>query len=154
MTPFFKSTGANEVEVVVTPARDGTKCWMWGGPNGMGVARNIDYSGTNANTVEANYILAASGYNRAWVNAMLSLVICKVGVGAGTATTGNVIVIPSTQVVENAELALPVVGETGFYHAVPNKMQTAYQASSTAGDKSMGMIAGTDEYLGTMTKIS
>lgn len=97
--------------------------------------------------------MPASGYHRAWVNSMLSMVVCKLGTAAGTATTGDVVIIPSTSVVENAELALPVVGETGYYHAVPSKMQTAY-LDNAAGDKSMGMIAGSDEYLGTMTHIS
>lgn len=37
MTPFFKSTGANEIEVVVNSAR-AVKCWLWGSNNGAGFA--------------------------------------------------------------------------------------------------------------------
>jgi hypothetical protein len=38
MTPFYKVTGANEVEVVVNSART-VQCWNWGSENGNGNAR-------------------------------------------------------------------------------------------------------------------
>lgn len=37
MVPFFKSTGGNEVEVLVNTARE-VKCWSWGSYNGAGWA--------------------------------------------------------------------------------------------------------------------
>lgn len=41
------------------------------------------------------------------------MMICKLGTTAGTATTGDVIIIPSTQVMEGAEMSLPKHDETG-----------------------------------------
>lgn len=35
MTPFFKATGGNEIDVVVNSAR-AVRCWFWGSPNGQG----------------------------------------------------------------------------------------------------------------------
>jgi len=29
-TPFFKSTGGNEIEVILNSARTGVQCWAWG----------------------------------------------------------------------------------------------------------------------------
>jgi len=92
---------------------------------------------------------------------MMSLVVCKVGTGAGATTTGNVIVIPTTQAVVAADdLPLPTPsdsGTTGLHAAVPTLILPAFHASGSNPNEvyaSMGMIAGTDEYLGAMTYIS
>lgn len=53
MTPFMKSTGGNEVEVVVSTSRD-VKCYYWGQPNGLGYSLLFD------NAVITNYIKAAT----------------------------------------------------------------------------------------------
>jgi len=29
-TPFFKSTGGNEIEVILNSDRTGVQCWAWG----------------------------------------------------------------------------------------------------------------------------
>jgi hypothetical protein len=94
MTPFFKATGGNEIEVVVSTSRV-VKCWMWGHPDGYGVARTIA-GGNVENDVTLNYIKAASGYDRTWSSNLMSLVICNLLTTAGTATTGDVVIIPTT----------------------------------------------------------
>jgi hypothetical protein len=99
MTPFMKATGGNEIEVVVSTSRV-VKCWMWGHPDGYGHGRNIvggsTASSALANDVTTNYILAASGYDRTWSCNMMSMIICNLGTAAGTATTGDVVIIPTT----------------------------------------------------------
>jgi hypothetical protein len=47
------------------------------------------------------------------------MMVCKLGTTAGTATTGDVIVIPSTQVMEGAEMSLPVPGEASNILSIP-----------------------------------
>lgn len=46
MIPFFKATGANEVEVVVNSAR-AVKCFYWGGRDGEGFAQKQAFIGTS-----------------------------------------------------------------------------------------------------------
>lgn len=157
------STGANEIVTVVSTSRV-VKCWMWGHPDGYGNARNIaggnSASSALSNAVTDDYIKVASGYDRTWSCNMMSLVICNVGTTAGTATTGDVVIIPTTQKqLAAADIPLPTPGETDtqytVFAAVPSKLVNAfYNNGGAAGDKSMGMIAGTDEYLGTMTYVS
>jgi hypothetical protein len=53
------------------------------------------------------------------------MMICKLGTTAGTATTGDVVVIPSTQVMEGAEMSLPVVGEASNKLSVPSQLIVA-----------------------------
>lgn len=112
MTPFMKSTGGNEVEVVVSTSRD-VKCYYWGQPNGLGYSLLFD------NAVITNYIKAATSMDKPFNNAGLNMMICKLGTTAGTATTGDVIIIPSTQVMEGSEMSLPVVGEASNILNVP-----------------------------------
>ena len=95
MTPFFKSTGGNEIEVVLNSARTGVQCWAWGSRNGEGfmIAQN--------NKAPQSATLQFTGQLN-WLNtvryARMNMVICKVGVAAGTASTGDVMIIPTTQV--------------------------------------------------------
>lgn len=157
------STGANEIVTVVSTSRV-VKCWMWGHPDGYGNARNIAGGSTASsalsNDVTDNYIMVASGYDRTWSCNMMSLVICNVGTTAGTATTGDVVIIPTTQkTLAASDIPLPTPGTTDtqytIFPAVPAKLVDAFFANGgSAGDSSMGMIAGTDEYLGTMTYVS
>jgi hypothetical protein len=90
MIPFFKATGGNEIDVVVNSAR-AVQCWFWGSPNGQGFA----YLDTNV--MQAAFLLATSKYTSPHSLAQLCFVVCKLGTAAGTATTGDVVVIPNTQ---------------------------------------------------------
>jgi len=87
--------------------------------------------------------------------AAMNFVICEVGVAAGTATTGDVIIVPAKQ--SNVDIA----GENNMLPKGPLG-DAAYNAASNegvalcadAGGEGMGIYAGTDANLGTMTFIS
>jgi hypothetical protein len=88
MTPFFKATGGNEIEVVVNSDR-AVQCWSWGSYGGEGWAL------PHAN--DGLVFFEAAKYQSLVQYAMMNMVICKLGTTAGTATTGDIIIIPSTQ---------------------------------------------------------
>ena len=69
MTPFFKATGGNEIEVLT--ARAGVQCWSWGSENGAGWAHLHTYKGLG--------FLAASKYIALSQYSGVNVVICKVG---------------------------------------------------------------------------
>jgi hypothetical protein len=80
------------------------------------------------------------------------MIVCKIGVAKGTATTGDAIIIPATQSAPdatNVNNPLPLATST-------DPMLASSRASmlTAGGSKKPAMIAGTDEYLGTMTFIS
>lgn len=81
------------------------------------------------------------------------MVVCKIGVAAGTTTTGDVIIVPSTQLA-------PVLPAGVTNNPLPTSVSTDPLASSRASmltacnGKNPAIIAGSDEYLGTMTFIS
>lgn len=100
MTPFFKATGGNEIDVVVSTKR-AVQCWSWGSYNGAGWAHKDAFVG---NEYWANKYLPLVQY------AGLNMVICKLGTAKGTATTGDVVVIPATQsgpILDNVNNPLP-----------------------------------------------
>jgi len=87
MIPFFKATGGNEIQVVVNSAR-AVKCWSWGSYNGAGYAlkHNDIALGFHGGKYKALYQYKG-----------LNMVTCEIGTAAGTATTGDVVIIPATQ---------------------------------------------------------
>lgn len=143
MTPFFKSTGGNEIDVVVSTKR-AVQCWSWGSYNGAGFAHKDAFVGKEY-----------------WVNAYfalvqyagLNMVICKLGTAKGTATTGDVVIIPATQsgpILDNVNNPLPMFGSTDPYPSSRAGLVSAAKADA----KNLAIIAGTDSYLGAMTVIS
>lgn len=164
-TPFFKSTGGNEIEVILNSARTGVQCWAWGSENGEGlmIAQNN----------KLPQAASAQFQELTWFNTVrysrMNMVICKVGVAAGTATTGDVIIIPTTHVdpnlsgVNNPLPTAPIATGTvttlthwdalsATPEAVPATL--AGMAIATASTKYMAILAGTDANLGAMTFIS
>jgi len=100
MTPFFKSTGGNEIEVVVSTTRK-VQCWAWGSYNGNGFALVHGFVG---NEFFANKYFALVQYKG------LNMVVCKLGTAKGTATTGDVVIVPATQlgpILDNVNDPLP-----------------------------------------------
>jgi hypothetical protein len=89
MTPFFKSTGGNEIEIVINSARAGVQCWSWGSYDGAGWALLHSDDGL--------VFFETAKYQSLVQYAEMNMVICKLGTTAGTATTGDIIIIPSTQ---------------------------------------------------------
>lgn len=80
------------------------------------------------------------------------MIICKIGVAAGTTATGDVIIVPATQSAPdatNVNNPLPLATST-------DPMLASSRASMLTAGASLkpAIIAGTDEYLGTMTFIS
>lgn len=81
------------------------------------------------------------------------MVICKLGTAAGTASTGDVVIIPATQLAPdypatvNNPLPLATV-TTPVLASSRESMTTACNSINPA------IIAGADEYLGTMNFIS
>lgn len=88
MIPFYKATGGNQIEVVVNSER-AVKCWAWGSENGQGWCRKME-----ATTGVA--MLAPTEYMGLTSLASSNIVICELGTAAGTATTGDVIIVPTT----------------------------------------------------------
>lgn len=149
MVPFYKATGGNEIDVV-TNAKRAVKCWAWGSENGQGFCRKHDAAAI------ANFFAASAGYKKALQYASMNFVICEVGTAAGTATTGDVIIIPAKQ--SNTDIA----GENNMLPKGPVGDAALKTATDTGvlicaggdGSEGMGMYAGTDALLGTMTIIS
>jgi hypothetical protein len=143
MTPFFKTTGGNEIEVVVSTART-VQCWSWGSYNGAGFA-------TVHNDAWISYF-ASNKYFALMQFKGLNMIVCKLGTAAGTATTGDVMIIPATQSAPdgtNVNNPLPLaVSTTPLLASSFNSLLTACNSVNPA------IIAGSDEYLGTMTFIS
>jgi hypothetical protein len=103
--------------------------------------------------------LLNSHYQKAFINAMMNLCVCKLNNADGTATTGDVVIVPATQqqltgTATSGDDVLPKHDQSGFGKTIPATLQDPVYKASAAGDKSFGMMAGTDEYLGTMTHIS
>jgi len=85
----------------------------------------------------------------------MNMVICKIGTAAGTATTGDVIVIPATQSAPDAATTNNPLPEHGSVSPFPSSASGIKLAALNGGNKfNMAIIAGSDEYLGLMTHIS
>lgn len=147
MTPFFKATGGNQIDVVVNTER-AVKCWSWGSYNGAGWAMKHDDTGIT------NWF--AGKYRPLWQYKQMNMVVCEIGTTAGTATTGDVVIIPATQTaadnpstVRNPLPAYKTATSTLYSVATQADMLTC-----TSTNKGPAIIAGSDEYLGTMTHIS
>jgi len=87
MTPFFKSTGGNEIDILINGDSSRTvQCWYHGSNNGGGfcLLHNAAYS-----TYMTGKYFATFQYSG------LPLVICKIGKTTGVATHGDVIVVPA-----------------------------------------------------------
>jgi hypothetical protein len=91
MVPFFKAVGKNEVEVMVNTARE-VRCWSWGSYNGAAWASVI------ATGYLADFFPATTDPYHSLVQYRgLNLIVCKIGTTAGTTSSGDTAVIPSTQ---------------------------------------------------------
>lgn len=82
--PFMKATGDNEIEVEISSARAGVQCWMYGNEYGSGFC-NVQQL--------TNY-----EYGRLAQFREMNFMVCKVGLTAGTAVSGDVILVPFTMV--------------------------------------------------------
>jgi hypothetical protein len=143
MQPFFKATGGNEIDVMVNSER-AVKCYSWGSYNGAGFA-------TIHNDAWASYFTGK--YFALMQFKGLNMIVCKLGTAAGTATTGDVIVVPATQSAPDnpATVNNPLpfaVSTTPLLASSLASMKTACTGKNPA------ILAGTDEYLGAMTFIS
>lgn len=49
-----------------------------------------------SSTYLQHYLVAESGYRNAYICAMMNMVICKLNAADGTATTGDVLIVPAT----------------------------------------------------------
>lgn len=89
MTPFFKATGGNEIDAVVSGDSTRTvQCWYHGSTNGQGWC---------VLSTAVKWIEYYTGkYYSPHQYGQMPLVICKLGKVKGTATHGDVIVIPAT----------------------------------------------------------
>jgi hypothetical protein len=113
MQPFFKSSGCNEIDVVVNSKR-AVQCFVWGSENGQGWALLHNHAAIT-------YFPAATKYAPLIKYAEMNMVICKIGTAAGTATTGDVIMIPSTQKAPDANgVNNPLPGHTAVTPVLPN----------------------------------
>jgi hypothetical protein len=89
MTPFYKSTGGNEIDVVESDETRSTRCWCWGSYNGAGYALKLAHAGST--------YLTGLKYIPLVEYADINMVICKLDKSKkADATNGAVIVIPAT----------------------------------------------------------
>jgi hypothetical protein len=149
MIPFFKSTGANEVEVVVNSAR-AVKCFYWGSNQGAGWIQKQAIPSTSFWTGKTK---------PAYKYAMTNMLVCKIGVATGTATTGDVIIVPATQQAADAtgvNNPFPGYASTDpFNNGLQGAGAAALQgAGNNAVNENPAILGGSDEYLGTMTHYS
>jgi len=146
MIPFFKNTGANEVEVVTNVERAGLKCFYWGSNHGAGWAQKIAFVGNTFFTGKTKPI---------YKYAMTNMLVCKIGTANGAATTGNVIIVPATQLAADASGTNNPFPGFASVDPLPNSLQGISVAAKVGNDKeNMAIIAGSDEYLGTMSHLS
>jgi len=143
MIPFFKATGGNEIDVMVSTAR-AVQCWSWGSYNGAGFAT---IHGPAWATYFANKYFALMQFRG------VNMIVCKLGTAAGTSSTGDVVIIPATQLAPDTPATvnnpLPLaVSTTPYLSSSLDSMKTACNSVNPA------ILAGSDEYLGTMTFIS
>jgi len=87
--------------------------------------------------------------------AAANIVICELGTTAGTATTGDVIVIPTTQTDPYADTVMPIYKDTTSDIAAPEYgMQPTFATTCLAlGHDGFVLMAGSDEYMGTLMYI-
>jgi|DeetaT_19_FD_contig_121_1327_length_3601_multi_4_in_0_out_0_2 hypothetical protein len=83
----------------------------------------------------------------------MNMVICKLGTTQGTATTGDIVIIPSTQSDPGVGGANNPLPEQGQVTMLPSSVSGITDAQ-TSTTNFFAILAGTDEYLGTMTFIS
>jgi hypothetical protein len=146
MIPFFKSSGANEVEVVFNVKRDGVKCFYWGSNHGAGWAQKIGFVGNTFFTGKTKPI---------YKYAMTNMLVCKIGVANGATTTGNVMIVPATQQAADATGVNNPFPGFASTDPLPNSLQGITVAAKVSSDKeNMAILAGSDEYLGAMTHLS
>lgn len=90
MIPFYKVTGGNEVQVLVSTTR-AVQCWNWGSYNGNGFALVHTY------VPMLSYFGNSDIYQPLMQFRGVNMVICKLGKTKGTTGTGDVVIIPATQ---------------------------------------------------------
>jgi hypothetical protein len=157
MTPFFKSTGGNQVEVVVSTART-VSCWHYSSSNGDGYCLKNGDDWLTFFTGEDLLMRETIMYGA------MGLMICEVGTASGTATTGDAIFIPSTQADHSSDLALmalPGIGTNADDNAgvanypmnnLPGAVLCATGVAGNAG--AIRMMFSSDANLYSMTRIS
>lgn len=80
----------------------------------------------------------------------MNMCVCKLNNADGTATTGDVVIVPATQQqltatsLSSGKDVLPAYNEAGFAKSIPAKLEDPVYKASANGDKSFGMIAGSD----------
>lgn len=84
----------------------------------------------------------------------MNLVICKVGTTAGTTTTGDIMIIPSTQSDPGVSSVNNPLPEQGTTTARQPSSQSGIAAALTGTTNFFAILGGSDEYLGTITHIS
>jgi hypothetical protein len=150
MTPFYKSTGGNEVEVVVQGSRT-VSCWVYSSQTGGGYCTKFS---AGANTYFQNNLAI---YREQKMFAGMGLLVCDIGVAAG-ATGGETIFVPATQQAHAAVGAqfLPGLGteDTGTAGLATHPMNTFTGAvacsNDGSGDQAMRLMFGTDKDMANM----
>jgi hypothetical protein len=166
MTPFFSSKGGNQIDVMVSTTRK-VECFSWGSYNGAGM---IDDVLAEIKKVWGSYFLT-NGYLPARMVAGLNLVICKATKGtAGTAKTGDVVVVPATQSAPDVGSNDPAPGQhkaakpysssrsglmSGLNKSTDMTAKTDGKTLDVGdGKEGLPVLAGSDAYLGTMSHLS
>lgn len=129
MVPFFKATGKNEIEVLVNSART-VQCWSWGSYNGVGWAEIHTYAPF------VDFVVGTNKYFATMQFRALNLVVCKLGVAAGTTGTGDVVIIPATQLAPTLPTTvnnpLPLSASTAPYSSARDSLLSACNSGGNA----------------------
>ena len=105
-TPFMHADGANRIRVATSGRA--VSCWMHGNQfgNGWCQARSAnDHASNTFSTLNRGVIGAQTDpYERMRMFSGMNMMICQIGITAGTATVGDVIVVPFLQYDASADL--------------------------------------------------
>jgi hypothetical protein len=134
MTPFFKASGGNEIQVVVNTDR-AVKCWSWGSYNGAGYAEK--------HTHKALGYFGTQKYVKLHQFAGINMITCEIGTTAAP-TGGDIIIIPATQTAADnpATVNNPLPGYLTSSSTVLSSCKTTMLTA--ANSKGPAIIAGSD----------
>jgi hypothetical protein len=154
MTPFYKSTGGNEVHYACNTART-VQCWVFSSQSGGG------YCLKHAN----DYLTFFTGedllYREAIQFGAMGLTVCNIGTTVGTTTTGDAIFIPAINQAYDSTVAnmyLPGLGDNTAVgmadYPMNNQPGILACADNTSNHNPIRMMFGADNQFFSFSRIA
>lgn len=111
------------------------QCWSWGSENGNGNARLHTYVGLELMDTLYKPLVQYAGMN---------MVICKIGVTAGTTTTGDIMIVPATQSAPDASGVNNPLPKHGENTVMLPTGRAGMVTASNSNNNNLAIIAGSD----------